>query len=82
MKLCWKIRWNIGAPAMFYLGQCGNEFWVRTNSGGILGVPDSLLHEFTRADSFHFISILLVCDRLILHVCDRLILHVHFTYFF
>lgn len=43
-----------------------------------MGIRDSLLHEFTRAASFHFIGGLLVCDRLILHVHDRLILHVHF----
>lgn len=27
------------------LGQRGNEFWVTTDSGGALGVQDSLLRE-------------------------------------
>lgn len=40
------------------LGQCGNKFWGSTRLGGASGVQDSLLHEFTRTDSFHFIGVL------------------------
>lgn len=49
------------------LGQCGNEFWVNINSRRMLSIQDSLPHEFTKADSFHFIGVLLACARLILH---------------
>lgn len=50
--------WGTG----YVLGQCGNEFCVSTNSGGVSGgaVQDSLLHECTRVDSFHFIGVLLL----------------------
>lgn len=78
MNVVYRRVWNIVDLKCWgtgnVLGQCGNEFWVNTNSRRTLSVQDSLPHEFTRADSFRFIGVLLACVKLILHL--------HFTYFF
>lgn len=78
MNVVYRRVWNIVDLKYWgtgnVLGQCGNEFWVNTNLRRTLSIQDSLPHEFTRADSSHFIGVLLACARLILHL--------HFTYFF
>lgn len=58
------------APAVLWasVDMSSGEVQVRR----ALGVRDSSLHGFTRAASFHFIGVVLVFDRLILHA--------HFTY--
>lgn len=57
----WLKQWNLGAPAMFWVSVEMNSALVQTQEGSRGGaVQDSLLHECTRVDSFHFIGVLLL----------------------